>query len=100
MASLSGKRAWVTGASSGIGASTARLLAEHGAQVVLSARREDRLRALARELGTAVVKRVDVANRRAPERLGEELEAMGGVDILIANAGLMPLSPPPEEARQ
>jgi NADP-dependent 3-hydroxy acid dehydrogenase YdfG len=93
MASLSGKRAWVTGASSGIGAATARLLAEHGAQVVLSARREDRLRALARELGTAVVKPVDVANRRAMERLGEELEAMGGVDILIANAGLMPLSP-------
>ena len=93
MGSLSGKRAWVTGASSGIGAATARLLAEHGAQVVLSARREDRLRALARELGSAVVQPVDVADRRAMERLGEELDAMGGVDILVANAGLMPLSP-------
>ncbi len=93
MGSLSGKRAWVTGTSSGIGAATARLLANHGAEVVLSARREDRLRALARELGSAVVKPVDVADRRAMERLGEELDAMGGVDILVANAGLMPLSP-------
>ena len=93
MGSLSGKRAWITGASSGIGAATARVLSKNGAEVVLSARREDRLHGLAKELGKAVIKPVDVADRRAVERLGEELEAMGGVDILVANAGLMPLSP-------
>jgi len=93
MGSLSGKRAWITGASSGIGAATARVLSQNGAAVVLSSRREDRLRALSQELTPAVIKPVDVANRTAMERLGEELEAMGGVDILVANAGLMPLSP-------
>ena len=96
-AQLVNKRAWVTGASSGIGAATARALAAAGAEVVLSARREDRLNALAREItasgGKAVVRPVDVTDRKAMDRLGQEMERMGGVHILINNAGLMPLSP-------
>ncbi|MEN6334934.1 MAG: SDR family oxidoreductase [Phycisphaerales bacterium] len=94
---LAGKRAWVTGASSGIGEATVRALARAGADVIVSARREDRLKVLAQEiqrLGVrATVKPVDVSDRKAMEKLGRELEAMGGVDILINNAGLMPLSP-------
>lgn len=97
MTKLTNKRVWVTGASSGIGEATAKALAGAGAEVVLSARRRDRLEALAREIegsgGKAVLMAVDVADRKAMERLGGELEAMGGVDILINNAGLMPLSP-------
>jgi NADP-dependent 3-hydroxy acid dehydrogenase YdfG len=97
MKALDGKRAWVTGASSGIGAATAKLLAANGAEVVLSARREDRLKALAQEItsagGKAAITPVDVSSRAAMEALGKELDAMGGVDILINNAGLMPLSP-------
>lgn len=96
MAILSGKRAWITGASSGIGAATAKALAENGAEVILSARREDRLRDLAQEIneagGDAIIKSVDVADRKAMGELGGELEEIGGVDILINNAGLMPLS--------
>jgi Short-chain alcohol dehydrogenase of unknown specificity len=96
MAILSGKCAWITGASSGIGAATAKALATNGAMVILSARREGRLKELAQEInqagGKAVIKAVDVANRKAMEKLADELEDMGGVDILINNAGLMPLS--------
>jgi NADP-dependent 3-hydroxy acid dehydrogenase YdfG len=97
MAILSEKRAWITGASSGIGAATAKALATNGAVVILSARREDRLKELAQEInhagGKALIKAVDVANRKAMEKLADELEGIGGVDILINNAGLMPLSP-------
>jgi NADP-dependent 3-hydroxy acid dehydrogenase YdfG len=97
MQPLDGKRAWITGASSGIGEATARALSGAGAEVVLSARRKERLTELAKQItsggGKAVIKTVDVAQRKAMETLGRELEAMGGVDILIANAGLMPLSP-------
>src|SRR4051812_886557 len=97
MAALTNKRAWVTGASSGIGAATARALAANGAEVVLSACREDRLKELLQEIhqsgGKAVIKTADVANRQSMEKLGGELEKMGGVQILINNAGLMPLSP-------
>jgi NADP-dependent 3-hydroxy acid dehydrogenase YdfG len=97
MATLTDKRAWVTGASSGIGAATAKGLAANGIEVILSARREAQLKALAQEIdsmgGQTVVKELDVTDREAVQRLGEELEEMGGVDILINNAGLMPLAP-------
>ncbi|MBA4502249.1 SDR family oxidoreductase [Marinobacterium marinum] len=92
-----GKRAWVTGASSGIGQAVARTLAAEGAEVVLSARRAERLEALADELKAAGaqihVEPVDVADRAAMAAVGERLTALGGIDILINNAGTMPISP-------
>ena len=94
---LSGQRAWITGASSGIGTATAKILASYGAEVVLSARREERLYKIAQEIATvgskAVVKVVNVSDKRAMAALGQELEEMGGIDILINNAGIMPLAP-------
>lgn len=90
-------RAWITGASSGIGAATAKMLAENGAKVVLSARRTEQLEQLSQEIeragGQSIIRELDVTNREAVAQLGDELETMGGVDILINNAGLMPLSP-------
>jgi len=78
----------VTGASSGIGEATARAAARAGARLVLVARREDRLRALAAELGDARAVRCDVtdpAQVAAAVRLA--LDAYGRVDVLVNNAG-------------
>ncbi|HWH45250.1 MAG TPA: SDR family NAD(P)-dependent oxidoreductase [Thermoleophilaceae bacterium] len=79
----------VTGASSGIGEATARLLArEHGAQVVLVARREERLRKLADELGGATVVACDITEADAPARIRQAVEAEHGrLDLLVNNAG-------------
>ncbi|MBR9866477.1 MAG: SDR family oxidoreductase [Oceanospirillales bacterium] len=94
---LSGKTAWVTGASSGIGRATARLLAAEGADLVISARREDRLQQLAEEitaLGRKVtIATVDVSDREGMQAVAEMIASLGGVDILINNAGTMPISP-------
>ena len=94
---LLGKTAWITGASSGIGQATARLLAGEGADLVISARRDDRLQQLAdeiRPLGRKVtVATADVSDRQAMEAVGELISSLGGVDILINNAGTMPISP-------
>lgn len=81
--------ALVTGASSGIGEATARLLArEHGAKLVLVARREERLRALAEELGGATVIAADVTDADAPARIAEAVEREHGrLDLLVNNAG-------------
>ena len=86
----------ITGASSGLGEATARLLAGHGAKVVLGARRIDRLRALAKELKlpeTAVMQ-TDVTDRRQVKRLVDHaVSTHGRIDVIINNAGLMPQSP-------
>ena len=80
----------ITGASSGIGEATARrLAAEPGARLVLVARREERLRALAEEVGGATVVAVDLTDADAPARVREavEREHGGRLDLLVNNAG-------------
>ena len=94
---LSDSVAIITGASSGIGAATARTLADAGAAVVLAARREDRLLDLKDEIeaagGRALVVPTDVTDRAAVERLAERaLDAFDRIDVLVNNAGIMPLS--------
>ena len=81
--------ALVTGASSGIGEATARRLArEPGTRLVLVARREDRLQALADEIGGATVVAVDLTEPEAPARVAEAVEdAHGRLDLLVNNAG-------------
>ena len=82
------KVAIVTGASSGIGASTARLLGKRGAKVVLAARREDRLRALAAEIPGSLAVTTDVTNASDLQHLvSQTMRAFGRVDILVNNAG-------------
>ncbi|MBL1273364.1 MAG: SDR family oxidoreductase [Oceanospirillales bacterium] len=88
----------ITGASSGLGESTARRLADRGAKLVLAARREDRLKTLADELtatGAEVLWQVtDVTDRKQVESLSASAkEKFGRIDVLINNAGLMPLAP-------
>ena len=86
----------ITGASSGLGAETARHLAQAGARVVLGARRVDRLESLADELGLArdAVVQTDVTDREQVKALVDRaVELHGRVDVMINNAGLMPLSP-------
>ena len=87
---LAGKTAVVTGASSGIGAATARLLAQQKCNVVLAARREDRLNGLAAELGEgALAVPTDVTDPATCEALvSRAVGDFGSVDILVANAGL------------
>ena len=87
---LAGKTAIVTGASSGIGEATARLLAKEGCNVVLAARREERLRALAAELGEgALAAPTDVTDPAACAALvARTVESFGSLEILINNAGL------------
>lgn len=73
----------VTGASSGIGAATARLLAARGYQVVCAARRLDKLEALADEIG-GIAAELDVTSNESVDRLAANLER---VDVLVNNAG-------------
>lgn len=86
---LTGRTVIVTGASSGIGEATARLLHEAGAHPVLAARRGDRLDALSRELGGALAVRTDVTDRKEVAALVEAaLDRHGRIDGLVNNAGV------------
>ena len=96
--SVQNKVVIITGASSGIGAATARLLARNGAKVVLAARREQQLQLLQQEItqsgGQAVYQVTDV---RQPEQLQTLVELaqkhFQGIDVIFNNAGIMPNSP-------
>jgi short-subunit dehydrogenase len=90
---FNGKWALVTGASAGIGVALARELATHGAKLILTARRKDRLDSLAAELtakGTEVrILAADLNDPAAPQQIYDATEGAGiNVDILINNAGL------------
>jgi serine 3-dehydrogenase (NADP+) len=91
MGSLTGKTAVVTGSSAGIGEATAGMLAKAGARVMLVARREDRLKALAAEIGSgACFLALDLAHGDAAQTLLDAAtEELGAVDILINNAGIL-----------
>jgi NADP-dependent 3-hydroxy acid dehydrogenase YdfG len=90
--------ALVTGASSGIGAATARTLAAQGAAVALVARRKDRLDELAAEIGKdggrALVLETDVTNRaQAHDAVDRTVRELRRLDVLVNNAGVMLLGP-------
>jgi len=94
MSGIEGKVVAITGASSGIGEATALLLAERGARLVLGARREDRLAALASRLGDAAYLPVDVRRRAdLADLVTLARERFGRLDVLVGNAGVMPISP-------
>ena len=108
---FSGKRIWITGASSGIGAELARQLHNHGAKIIISGRREEELRkvqancltssgtdknnAIIKTLGDISVLPFDVtdSDERLSTAVSSALDLYGGVDVLILNAGAGQLSP-------
>ena len=94
---IEGKVVVITGASSGLGEASARLLSAQGASVVLGARREDRIKSLADELtaggGRALAVTTDVTHRDQVKKLVDAaVQACGRIDVMINNAGLMPQS--------
>ncbi len=96
--SIEGKVVVITGASSGLGEATARLLSAQGAHVALGARRLDRIQTLADGLkargGKALALATDVTQPNQVKGLVDAaVQAFGRVDVMINNAGLMPLSP-------
>lgn len=95
---LAGRVVAITGASSGIGEATARLLAAHGAAVVLGARRTDRLDQIVTELrvagASAVAVSVDVGRRADLKRLVDTaVSEFGRLDVLVSNAGISKIGP-------
>jgi NADP-dependent 3-hydroxy acid dehydrogenase YdfG len=92
---MQGKVVVITGASSGLGEATARLLSAEGASVALAARRADRLQALAKELsakrGKALAVTTNVTDCDQVKRLVDTaVQTFGRIDVMINNAGLMP----------
>jgi NADP-dependent 3-hydroxy acid dehydrogenase YdfG len=95
---LDGTVALITGASSGIGAATARTLAAQGAAVALAARRTERLEQLAKEIkgsgGRALVIETDVTDKtQAQAAVARTVAELGRLDILVNNAGVALLGP-------
>jgi len=95
---MQNKTVIITGASSGIGEATARLLAAKGCKVVMGARREDRLKAIAEEIaqkgGQAVYRVTDVTKPEDNAALiALAKSAFGRIDVIFLNAGIMPSSP-------
>jgi NADP-dependent 3-hydroxy acid dehydrogenase YdfG len=98
MEGITGKVVAITGASSGIGEATARLLAARGAAVVLGARRTERLDLLANEIrdhgGQAVASATDVTVQADLERLvALAVDNFGRLDVLVSNAGVSKIGP-------
>ena len=94
---IEGKVVVITGASSGLGEATARHLSAQGANLVLGARRVDRLNTLADKLsgngGKAIALETDVTQREQVKRLVDAaVQTYGRIDVVINNAGLMPQS--------
>ncbi|RAI57078.1 SDR family oxidoreductase [Roseicella frigidaeris] len=95
---IAGKVIVITGASSGLGEASARLLSAEGATVVLGARREDRIKSLADALAAKGAKALavptDVTRRGDVQTLVDAaVQAYGRLDVMINNAGLMPQAP-------
>lgn len=98
MKSIEGKTIVITGASSGMGEAAARHLAAEGANVVLAARRHERIESISAEIsragGMAISVSTDVTKRENLTRLVQNtVDTFGRIDVLINNAGVMPLSP-------
>lgn len=98
MSKIQGKVVVITGASSGIGEATAKLLASQGAHVVMGARRVERLEALASTIeaegGSVLFQQLDVTNIEQMQSIIRLAQTrFGQVDVIVNNAGVMPLSP-------
>ncbi len=93
--SLSNKVVIVTGASSGIGEAIALELADAGCKVMMAARREERLKSLAQELGDNVTHHItDVTDAKQMQKMAQAtIDRFGKIDVLVNNAGIMPVSP-------
>lgn len=97
MSKIKDKVVFITGASSGIGEATAEILAEKGAKVIVTARREDRLKNLTEKInnngGTAELIKLDVVDKDAFKKAVDyTIDKYGRLDVIFNNAGLMPLS--------